>query len=284
MKKYKLFLISVLLVAFIAAGCSAIAGLGGDSPPAAVSADAPSDGVHTISVSGTGSVSMVPDMASISIGVQTDGSVASVAVSENSLKVEQVLAVLAEFGVDSRDISTTNFSVSPIQTRNARGEVTSTTFRVQNTVHVTVNNLDSLGAILDGVVAAGANTINGINFELNDVAARIAKDEALADAIADARRQADMLADAAGVVVIDVISINVSSFGGPVPYAETLSLAVGGAGDVPVAVGETDITFQVYVVFMVVAGTRESAADPAAEPTITPTLEAEFPPDETPQE
>ena len=256
MNKNKIILYVALLIAFILAGCGAAPqASSGVSAPAVVSGDEATNGVHTISVSGSGTVSLVPDMASISIGVQTEDAIAAEAVAANNLQSGLVIETLETFGVASQDIRTTNFSVSPIHNRNNRGEVTSITFRVQNTVSVTVRNLDDLGAILDAVVSAGVNTISGIQFESNDVARRVANDEALAAAMADARRQADLLADAAGVRIVDVVTVNVSTDAGPAPFLDVgAAEGVGGGGDVPVSPGETEVTVEVSVVYEIVSG------------------------------
>ncbi len=223
---------------------------------------------HTISVSGRGTVSLVPDMVSLSIGVQTEGAVAADAVAANTARSGLVIEALGEFGIDSRDISTTNFSVFPIQNRGPNGNIISTTFRVQNTVNVTVRDLDNLGGILDAVVTAGANTISGIRFEANDVSSRLAHDEALTDALVDARRQADLLADAAGVRVVDVLSISVSTFGEPLAFVQSRALGdFGGGGDVPISPGELDLTVEIFVVFEI---TLESIEAPQPEPTAEP--------------
>ena len=182
-------LMAILLAAASLAACSA---LPQSTSSGGVSTDVLPVVQHTISVSGRGTVSLVPDIVSLSIGVQTEGAVAADAVAANTARSEQVIEALGEFGVDSRDISTTNFSVFPIQNRGPNGEVINTTFRVQNTVNVTVRDLDNLGGILDAVVTAGANTISGIRFEANDISSRLAHDEALTDALVDARTQADL--------------------------------------------------------------------------------------------
>ena len=258
-------LMAILLAAASVAACSA---LPQSTSSGGVSSDVLPIVQHTISVSGRGTVSLVPDIVSLSIGVQTEGAVAADAVAANTARSEQVIEALGEFGVDSRDISTTNFSVFPIQNRGPNGEVINTTFRVQNTVNVTVRDLDNLGGILDAVVTAGANTSSGIRFEANDVSSRLAHDEALTDALVDARRQADLLADAAGVRVVDVLSISVSTFGEPLTFVQSRALGdFGGGGDVPISPGELDLTVEIFVVFEI---TLESIEAPQPEPTAEP--------------
>jgi hypothetical protein len=227
MNKKMIYLAGLLLAVVSIAACNALPQAGNSVGTSSGSAGGDNAlAVHTISVSGQGTASLVPDIASISIGVQTEDEVAAEAVAANNIQSELVVEVLETYGVASQDIGTTNFSVYPIQNLDNRGEETGTTFRVQNTVNVTVRNLDDLGAILDAVVSAGANTINEIRFETNDVARRIAVDEALAMAMADARRQADLTADAAGVRIVNVVTVNVTTFAGPAPYLD-LSAAEG---------------------------------------------------------
>ncbi|MCH7480907.1 MAG: SIMPL domain-containing protein [Chloroflexi bacterium] len=261
-------LMAILLAAALLAACSA---LPQSTSSGGVSSDVLPVVQHTISVSGRGTVSLVPDIVSLSIGVQTEGAVAADAVAANTARSEQVIEALGEFGVDSRDISTTNFSVFPIQNRGPNGEVINTTFRVQNTVNVTVRDLDNLGGILDAVVTAGANTISGIRFEANDISRRLAHDEALTDALVDARRQADLLADAAGVRVVDVLSISVSTFGEPLALVQTRALGGFGGGDVPISPGELDLTVEIFVVFEIALEAPEAPQpEPTAEPDTAP--------------
>ena len=261
-------LMAILLAAALLAACSA---LPQSTSSGGVSSDVLPVVQHTISVSGRGTVSLVPDIVSLSIGVQTEGAVAADAVAANTARSEQVIEALGEFGVDSRDISTTNFSVFPIQNRGPNGEVINTTFRVQNTVNVTVRDLDNLGGILDAVVTAGANTISGIRFEANDISRRLAHDEALTDALVDARRQADLLADAAGVRVVDVLSISVSTFGEPLALVQTRALGGFGGGDVPISPGELDLTVEIFVVFEIALEAPEAPQpEPTAEPDTDP--------------
>lgn len=260
----KIIILTLLLIttAFISA-CSALPQVG--SASGSSGGGDGSAAQHTISVSGQGTVSLIPDMASISIGVQTEDANAAQAVANNNAQSELVIQALDSFGVASRDIQTTNFSVFPIQNRNGNGEVVSTTFRVQNTVNVTVRDLDDLGAILDAVITAGANTIGGIRFEVDPERAKEAEDEALTDALADARHKADLLAQAAGVNLVDVLSISVSTFGGPVTFVETRALGVGGGGDISISPGESDLTVQVFVVYEIVLVTNDPPPQPTEE-------------------
>jgi hypothetical protein len=162
---------------------------------------------RTISVTGSGQANLVPDIAYIYIGVHTEKPTASEAVSENNSQTEKMIKALRDFGIDAKDIRTTNFSIWPQDKYNpSTGLPTGEkTYVVDNTVYVTVRDLDELGDLLDTVVTAGANTINSIQFDVAD------KSEALktarAEAVKNAKAQAQELADAAGVKLGEVQSI-----------------------------------------------------------------------------
>jgi len=163
---------------------------------------------RTVNVSGAGTAYLVPDIAYIYLGVHTELSSASEAVTENNNQTQKMIQALRDFGIDAKDIRTTNFSIWPNdkydpQTGTPTGEKT---YVVDNTVYVTVRQLDKLGDLLDTVIAAGANTVNSIQFDVADKEAALK--DARADAVKDAKAQAQELADAAGVKLGDIQSIS----------------------------------------------------------------------------
>ncbi|RMF46255.1 MAG: SIMPL domain-containing protein [Anaerolineae bacterium] len=203
---------------------------------------------RTIAVTGTGKVTLTPDIAYISIGVHTEHKDAKTAVNSNNTQSADLITALKKAGVDAKDIRTTNFSIYPRQNYDNNGQVTGITYIVDNTVYVTVRNLDSIGALLNAAVEAGANSIGGIQFDVADRTA--AYQEALKAAVSDARAQADVLASAAGVSVGEVQQINAS-----VGYTQPpMPMARGGAemalaADVPISAGQMEVTVTVNVVY-----------------------------------
>ena len=164
--------------------------------PATISQAAPQ---RTLSVSGSGNAYLTPDIAYLYLGVHTEKQTATEAVAENNTQTQKVIKALTDFGIDAKDIRTTNFSIWPMDkydplTNQPTGEKT---YAVDNTVYVTERKLDQLGDLLDTIVQAGANTVNSIQFDVAD------KDAALKDAraaaVKDASAKAQELADAAGV-------------------------------------------------------------------------------------
>lgn len=201
---------------------------------------------RVITVSGTGKVYLTPDIATITIGVHTEDESATRAVNSNNAQADKVAEVLKEMGVEENDIQTSNFNIFPQGQYDDLGNQTGTVYIVDNTVFVTVRDLDLLGEILGTVVEAGANSIFGIQFDVSDKTQAISK--ARKAAIEDAQVKAEELAQAAGVTLGEVQSIN--EFGGiPVPVFE----GKGGGGldssaaQVPVSLGQLSLTVEVTV-------------------------------------
>lgn len=205
---------------------------------------------RTISVNGFGTINLAPDLARISIGVHTENRDANEAVAENNAQATAVQDALLDMGVEERDVNTSNFSIYPQQEWNNDGERTGTTYVVDNTVNVTVRDLDAIGELLEAAIGAGANNIYGITFDVAD--RETARQEAMGLAVENARARAETLAEAAGVGVGEVQSIstfvNVSP---PSPYRSydmAVEEAVGG-GAVPISSGEMTINVEVTVIY-----------------------------------
>jgi uncharacterized protein YggE len=164
--------------------------------------------------------------------------------------VQKVVAALKDFGINARDIKTTNFSIYPQQHWDNQGQPTGEiTYMVDNTVMVTVRDLSKIGELLNEAVTAGSNSINGIQFDVEDKADALSS--ARQAAVAEARRVAEELAQAAGVQVGAIQEISVSG-SQPVPIRFDMSAAAQAAGgEVPVETGEMTVTVDVNVVFQI---------------------------------
>lgn len=205
--------------------------------------------MRTLNVAGTGTAYLVPDIAYVHVGVHTEKLTAAEAVAENNTQTETVIAALRDFGIDAKDIRTTNFSIWPMDRYDPATGMPSgeKTYAVDNTVYVTVRDLDTLGDLLDTVVQAGANTVNSIQFDVED------RDDALtaarADAVKDASEKAQALASAAGVELGELQSV---SFADNLPYPIFDGKGGGGgmaaeAAAVPIQPGQLTFTVTVNV-------------------------------------
>lgn len=172
--------------------------------------------LSTLSVSGSGEVKTSPDIASISIGVQTKGKTAAEAVSANSSSSQKLLDTLRLAGIAEKDIQTSSISVYPIYKNSPQGyddQNTITGYQANNQLTATIRKIADVGKIIDSISLAGNYSISGINFSLDNDDSFQA--EALRKAVSDARKKADAVAKAAGVTISGVKNINVDSYGAP---------------------------------------------------------------------
>ena len=207
---------------------------------------------RSITVIGQGEAAGPPDRALINAGVQTLAPTVIDATRENQETLERIMQALGEENIEAIDIQTADYSVWPEQQPDPRGngEFTITGYRVNNTVRVTVRNIDRLGSVIAAVTSAGANAIHGIGFSVADTAVLEAK--ARAAAMADARARAEALAELAGVELGDVLGITMAPGGNyPVPMmGGRMDMAM--SASVPgISSGQLSITVQVQVSYVI---------------------------------
>jgi uncharacterized protein YggE len=199
----------------------------------------------TVTVAGVGTVSATPDQADITTGVVTQAPSAAQALAANSQAMERLLQALGGLGIASRDIQTTNISVSPQRRPPKEGQPPEiVAYEVTNQVRMKVRDLSRLGRVLDQQVGQGANLVYGIHFGLQEPTPLL--DEARKRAMTDARRKADLYAGAAGLKVGRVLSVQEA--GVALPRPEPTPRVMMSAA-VPVAPGEQEIQASVTVTF-----------------------------------
>jgi len=208
--------------------------------------------IRSISVIGQGEAYGPPDRATINAGVQVMAPTVIEASRENQASIERIMQALKNEGIDAADVQTADYSVWPEQEHDPRGmdQLRITGYRVNNTVRVTVRNIDRLGQVLAAVMSAGANAIHGIAFGVEDTAAL--EQRARAAAMAEARTRAEALAELAGVKLGRVLQVSQSSDGGyPTPLmGMARSRMEAMAAPVPgISAGQLGVTVQVQVIF-----------------------------------
>lgn len=204
---------------------------------------------RSITVTGEAQVMGVPDMATISVGVTTQEKTAKAALDANSTALQSVLAKLKSDGIDPQDIQTTGLSVNPqfdYQTSSG-GTQQITGYVASNMVVVSVRKLDMLGGTLDAIVSEGANTLNGINFGLQDPGPK--QDEARKAAVTEAARRAQLYADAAGVTLGPVQTITEQGIG--MPPVMMAAAAPRDKMEVPVEGGQVTVSAAVSVTWAI---------------------------------
>jgi hypothetical protein len=203
-----------------------------------------------LTVSGTGLVRVSPDTASINLGVATQDTDVAQAVAASNLAADAIINAVKNLGVAPEDVRTTYFNVSPQPMFDQNGQPTGqTNYWVNNTLVVTLRQVDQLGAVLQAAVDAGANSINGISFDLTDKSQ--AEEQARKAAIADAQQRAERLATAAGTTLGEIVSIYTGGYSyGAINYVEAASSAgSAGGGTVPIAPGTFDVRIDVTLAY-----------------------------------
>jgi uncharacterized protein YggE len=218
--------------------------------PAGVAAQQAEPRLRTLSVSGEGTITAAPEIASLRVGVTSESKTAREASQENADKMGRVVAALRKAGIPEDKIQTVQLTVEPAYDYN-EGQQVLRGFQARNVVEARTRDLERLGEILDAVIQVGGNTVEGIGFELEDPGA--AQTRALTRAVDDARRKAEALAKAAGVELGDIQEIAAAYGGGPIPLPmprlASMEARMEAAPPPPVAPGELTVTASVQVVY-----------------------------------
>jgi uncharacterized protein YggE len=204
-----------------------------------------------ITVSGSGSVNVAPDIARIDVGVEVTAETVAEARGQAADSMDGIMAALLDNDVEEKDVQTRYFNIYP-QYRYREDEAPQITgFTVSNQVTVTVRDIDTASEVLDAAIEAGGDAVrvNGITFTVDDPEQYL--DEARQEAIDNARARAETLADAAGVSLGDVRSISEStSYTGEQRFAVPVAADSAG-GATSVSPGEQELTVSVSVVYEV---------------------------------
>jgi uncharacterized protein YggE len=197
-----------------------------------------------ISVTGEANVSVAPDLAQIDGGVTTEAKTAREASDANNAAMGKVLLALKGAGIDEKDYQTSRLSLQPQYPPNPNraGPAVISGYRASNRVTIKVRDVTKVASMIDVLVGAGANEIGGIHFVVTQASKVL--DEAREQAIADARRKAQIYAKAAGVTLGEPIAI--TEEGAPTPMFRS-KVAGGMAASAPVAQGEETLSVSVSV-------------------------------------
>lgn len=253
MKRQRLF-IGLVLVSIVAfAGCAAVPAAGNDNAPAI---QAGSDKVvvqldegqnkNNVSVTADGTVKITPDVAYTTVGVVTQKKKMQDAQNANREQMNAAVEALKAVGLTDDDIRTVNYSVYPVYDYSgATSRITA--FEVNNTIELTIKDIDKVGEILDAAASAGANATYSVTFDILDK--EPAYKQALTAAMKLARDKADTLAAAGGFTIKGVISVSEG-------YTNTTVYREYAAAEAPamdsktyISAGDLDVTANVSVVF-----------------------------------
>jgi uncharacterized protein YggE len=217
---------------------------------------------NTLSLTGTATTMVKPDKVTVSLGLETTNKTANAALAANSKIMNEVIDALKAAGVKDNETSTSSFSISPNYNSSQSSSNTATRtiiigFTVSNSIQIQSTNINNTSKWIDTAIAAGANTVDRIDFILSDKKLEETKTNLINQAMQDARAKADIVASAAGMKVAGIRSINLNEFAiqppfppPPIPLAKQ-SLVAAEARPTPIISGQQEVTTNVGIIFII---------------------------------
>ncbi len=248
MKKSKITisLVMLIMVSLITASCSAAGKIGSDANDDSLNTK------NTITVAGTASITASPTIAYVNIGVATFDKDASVAQSDNATKMDQVYKTLDGLGIPKEKIKTVSYYINPRYDYSTDNNGILSGYDVTNGIEVTVTDLTKVSKVLDMTVEQGINQANSITFSITDEENSKIYNEALADAVANAKEKAGVLATAAGLKISNPLQIIEGSQASTIPvysYISGAGKATDSAAATPISGGELTVEANVTLVY-----------------------------------
>ena len=206
---------------------------------------------RTVTVAGTGRVTVPPDVVEVHLGVAVTRPTAAAAQAEAAATMAAILAALREAGVADADLRTQSLTLQPVMDYRNDEAPRLRGYELRNGVVARLRDIARLPAAIDGAIAAGATTLDGVSFDVDDRTA--AEAEARAAAVADALERAGALARAAGATLGPVLAVSEGGQApGPIPFPKAARMMAAEAAPTPVQAGRSEIIVQVEVVVALV--------------------------------
>lgn len=214
--------------------------------------------IPKLSVSGQATLRKPVDELNMTVGVVNTNTSAQEAIKENSARMQSVINALDKLGLAKSEYQTGHFSITPTYTPYPKNpppdwKQTINGYEVNNSVHIRTDKLSLAGQIIDATSKSGANTVNNIHFGLKDH--REYGDEALTAATKNALADAKVIADAAGVKLVRLLSISLNNTPSISPRMNVYAKAYAAeAAPTPIEPGDIDISANVLVIFEIGQG------------------------------
>jgi len=209
---------------------------------------------NTVSFNGEGKVTAKPDVAQIDVSIVTEAVTSKAAQDANSAKSKTLTDFLKTQGIEDKDIKTSGYNIYPqynYNQPNARPQITG--YQVNQSMQIKVRNLDKVNEILDGIVGAGVNQINGLQFTIDDM--EKLKEDARQKAVEDAKMKAKALERQIGVNLGKIVNFseNYGGFPPPIYYAadKLEARGMGGGGGPSVPTGENEVVVSVQLTYQI---------------------------------
>jgi len=213
-----------------------------------------STGDRVIHASGNGNVIGTPDRAQVSLAIETENPDVKVAQQENAARMKQVIDALVAAGIPADALETTGYTIYPVYDDIIKSQKDQKirSYRVTNTVTVTLHDVNRTGEVIDIAVANGINQASSIQFMLSDEQAQVLRTEALKKAVARARADAETVASALGIQITSIRDVDISGGYMPVLYDNyMIGNAVQKAAPTPIQPGDVTVTASVSISYLI---------------------------------
>ena len=244
-EKRSLFMIALV---FMAIACVGIA--------AAASTDTGSND-KVIHSSGTGNVIGTPDRAQVTFSVETENADVKISQQDNAQRMTKVIDSLVAIGIPHDALKTTGYNIYPVYDDTTKSILDQKvrTYRVTNTLTVTLHDVSKTGDVIDVAVANGINQASSIQFLLSDEQSQVLRTEALKKAVARARADADTVAGAMGTAITGVQSADISGGYSPVLFDnyqyQAGNAMMKSAAPTPIQPGDITVSAQVSITYLI---------------------------------
>jgi uncharacterized protein len=204
----------------------------------------------TFSVTGEGKVSVPPDIAIVSAGVQAQGQTVKIAQDQLNKTINAVSSAVKKAGVEDKDIQTTGYNINPMYDYNS-GTPRITGYQASSHLTIKVRAIDTANSVIDAATGAGANQVGGITFDVDNKTT--AQNQAREKAVTDAKSKAENAARIAGFSLGKIINYS-EDFGGtlrPIPMLATADKGLGAGAPTQVETGTNEITVTVTLSYQI---------------------------------
>ncbi len=208
-----------------------------------------------IHAQGSGNIIGTPDRAQVTLSVQTENSDVRVAQEENAAKMTKVIDALVASGIPRDALKTTGYNIYTVYDDSSKGilDPKIKSYRVTNTLTITLHDVSKTGEVIDLAVANGANQADSIQFMLSDAQSILLRNEALKKAVTNARADAEAVASAMGVNITGTGTVEIYQGYMPVVYSNYAQDAGArmekAAGTTPIQSGDITVNAQVSVTY-----------------------------------
>jgi uncharacterized protein YggE len=210
---------------------------------------------NVIHAYGSGNIIGTPDRAQVTFSVETENIDVKVAQQANAVQMTKVIDALVAAGLPKDALKTTGYNIYPVYDDYSKTplEQKIRTYRVTNTLTVTLHDVSRTGEVLDIAVVNGINQASSIQFMLSDEQAQVLRTEALKKAVTLARADADTVAGALGVTIVDVKSVDISGGYAPVLFENYNAgdAMMKSAAPAPIQPGDVTVTAQVSITYTI---------------------------------